>query len=274
MRDSPGPAGFSNMKTAEMRAAFLIEDLFIPGEIRMVCWNIDRAVIGAAVPGSKTISLPSCKELAAEYFTQRRELGVVNIGGPGLVRVSGQEFSLAKKEALYIGKENREIRFSSSDFRSPAQFYFVSYPAHAVHPCAKVGRAQAKSAELGNAAAANKRTIYRLINPEGVASCQLTMGFTELAPGSVWNTMPPHTHTRRSEIYLYLDLPEDALVVHCMGLPQETRNLMVRDRQVVVSPSWSMHFGVGTTNYSFVWAMGGENQEFSDMDVVPINTLL
>ena len=262
------------MKTAEIRAAFLIEDLFVPEQVKMLCWNVDRAVIGAAVPGGQPIPLPNSRELAAEYFTQRRELGVINIGDSGTVRVNDREFPLAKKEALYIGKENREILFSSADFRNPAQFYFVSYPAHAVLPCAKVDGARIKSEELGSAATANRRTIHRLIHPEGVASCQLTMGLTELAHGSVWNTMPPHRHGRRSEIYLYLDLPEDGLIVHCMGLPQETRNVMVRDRQVVVSPSWSMHFGVGTTNYSFVWAMGGENQEFSDMDVVPINSIL
>jgi 4-deoxy-L-threo-5-hexosulose-uronate ketol-isomerase len=272
-RYPPDPAAFARMNTAEMRQAFLLEGLIVPGDVRYVYSNIDRAVIGAAVPGGGTLMLQSSKELAAEYFTERREIGVINIGGPGRIHVSSQEFHLEKKEALYVGRGNREIGFSSIDSVNPAQFYFVSYPAHVVHPCAKLGKAQAEANELGNAAAANRRTIFKLIYPGSVKSCQLVMGYTELAEGSVWNSVPAHTHARRSEVYMYFDLPENGVVIHCMGEPRETRHLVVRNRQAVVSPSWSAHFGAGTTNYSFVWTMGGENQEFTDMDMVPMEDL-
>jgi 4-deoxy-L-threo-5-hexosulose-uronate ketol-isomerase len=274
LRDLPGPGEFSRMETAELRAAFLIEDLFVPGEIRMLCCQSDRAIIGAAVPGRKALALANPRELAAAYFTQRRELGVVNIGHQGIVRIGPNEIILDGREAVYIGRENPDIRFSSNDPANPAQFYFMSYPAHATYPCAKIDEARMESTECGSAAGANRRTIRKLIHPAGVASCQLTMGLTRLAEGSVWNTMPPHTHGRRSEIYLYFDLPKDGVVVHCMGKPQETRHIIVRDRQVVLSPSWSLHFGAGTTNYSFIWSMGGENQEFTDMDAVLMEELM
>ncbi len=274
MRHPPDPAAFARMTTTELRDAFLIEDLFVLGKVKYVFSHVDRAVIGAAVPVRAAVPLRPCTQLASEYFTQRRELGVINIGGAGLIRVDGQAICLAMKEALYIGRGNREITFSSVDSGHPAQFYFVSYPAHTDHPCAKTDKAQAQSMEMGSSPGANRRTIHRLIQPAGVQSCQLTMGFTELAEGSVWNTLPPHTHSRRSEIYLYFDLPEDGVVLHCMGEPWETRHILVRDHQAVVSPDWSVHFGAGSTNYSFVWAMGGENQEFTDMDVVPTNNLL
>jgi 4-deoxy-L-threo-5-hexosulose-uronate ketol-isomerase len=274
LRDLPGPAGFSSMKTAELRAAFLIEDLFVSGEIRMLCWQSDRAIIGAAVPGRKAIPLPNPKELAAAHFTQRRELGIVNIGRAGCVRMGPNEIILKEREAVYIGRGTPDISFSSKDPANPAQFYFVSYPAHAAYPCAKIDEARMESAECGSDAGCNRRTIHKLIHPAGVASCQLTMGLTRLAEGSVWNTMPAHRHGRRSEIYLYFDLPKDGIVVHCMGEPKETRHIIMRNRQVVLSPSWSLHFGAGTTNYSFIWAMGGENQEFTDMDAVPMEELM
>lgn len=268
------PATIGRMNTGEIRSAFLVEGLFVPDQVSYRCLHVDRAVIGAAVPVSETLMLPNCRELAAEYFTQRRELGVINIGGPGRIRVDEQQFCLGSKEALYIGRGNREIGFSSPDPRNPAQFYFVSYAAHAVHPCTKVGKAQAESVELGEQAGANRRTIHKMIHPRGAASCQLTMGFTELAEGSVWNTMPAHTHSRRSEIYLYFDLPDGNVVLHCAGEPHETRHIVVRDRQVVLSPPWSLHFGVATSNYSFVWSMGGENQDFADMDMVSMDALM
>jgi len=274
MRDLPGPAGFSNMNTAEMRATFLFEDLFVPGRIKLFGCHVDRAIIGAAVPGRKDIMLPSHKELAAEYFTQRREIGVVNIGGSGHIFIGSSQFALDSLEAAYIGKGNPEISFSSDDPAKPAQFYFVSYPAHTAYPCAKIDKALIESTECGSVAGSNCRTIRKLIHPAGVASCQLVMGHTQLAEGSVWNTMPAHTHHRRSEIYLYFDLPKDGIVVHCLGEPRETRHLMVRDRQAVLSPSWSLHTGVGTTNYSFIWSMGGENQDFADMDAVPMEELM
>jgi 4-deoxy-L-threo-5-hexosulose-uronate ketol-isomerase len=273
MRHPPDPATFARMTTSEMRQAFLLEDLFEAGRVKFYYSYIDRAVIGGAVPGHETLVLQTCRELAAEYFAQRRELGVINIGGPGRIRVGVQEFLVERKEALYIGRGNPEVGFSSPDAGNPAQFYFVSYPAHTAHPCAKVGMAQAESTDLGNSEHANRRSIHKLIHPAGAKSCQLSLGFTEIASGSVWNTMPAHTHPRRSEIYMYFDLPAGEVVVHSMGEPMETRHLVIRNRQAVVSPSWSVHAGVGTTNYSFVWAMGGENQEFSDMDMAPMETL-
>jgi 4-deoxy-L-threo-5-hexosulose-uronate ketol-isomerase len=274
MRDIPGPVEFSRMNTTELRTAFLISDLFIPGELRMVYWQCDRAIIGAAIPCRNALVLSSPRELAAGYFSQRRELGAVNIGHRGFVRIGSNEIVLEELEGVYIGRENPDIRFSSEDSANPAQFYFVSYPAHATYPCVKIDRTAMESIELGSAAGSNRRTINKLIHPAGVASCQLSMGITRLAEGSVWNTMPAHTHRRRSEIYLYLDLAKDAVVVHCMGQSKETRHIIVRDRQVVLSPSWSLHFGSGTTNYSFVWSMGGENREFADMDAVPMEELM
>ena len=245
------------MSTSELRAAFLIENLFVPGEITMLCCQSDRAIIGAAVPGRESIALPNPRELSAEYFTQRRELGIVNIGRGGRVRIGANEIPLDEREAIYIGRGNPDISFSSNDPANSAQFYFVSYPAHATYPCVKIDKAAMESTDRGSAAGSNRRTINKFIHPAGVASCQLTMGLTRLAEGSVWNTMPAHTHGRRSEIYLYFDLPKDGIVVHCMGEPKETRHIIMRDRQVVLSPSWSLHFGAGTTNYSFIWAMGG-----------------
>jgi 4-deoxy-L-threo-5-hexosulose-uronate ketol-isomerase len=273
MCDPPGRDTFSRMKTAEIRASFLIEDLFVPDKVKMIYWQMDRAVIGAAVPRARAITLPGCRELAAAYFTQRRELGVVNIGGAGGIRIGRDEIALDRLEAVYIGKGNPEITFASNDPANPAQFYFVSYPAHNAYPCAKIDEALIESAECGSVAGANRRTIHKLIHPAGVASCQLAMGCTRLAEGSVWNTMPAHTHLRRSEIYLYFDLPKDGAVVHCIGEPQETRHILARDRQAVLSPPWSLHFGVGTASYSFIWSMGGENQEFTDMDAVPMEEL-
>lgn len=273
MRDSPSRNGFCRMNTAEIRAAFLIEDLFLPDRLRMIYWHTDRAVLGTAVPGRNSIPLPGCRELASSYFTQRRELGIVNIGGGGRVRIGADEIFLEKTESAYIGKGNPDIQFFSNDAANPAQFYFVSYPAQIACPSTKVAAARIESTECGDTVGANRRTINKLIHPAGISSCQLTMGYTRLSEGSVWNTMPAHTHLRRSEIYLYFDLPKDALVVHCLGEPHETKHILVRDRQAVLSPPWSLHFGAGTTSYSFIWSMGGENQEFSDMDAVPMNEL-
>jgi 4-deoxy-L-threo-5-hexosulose-uronate ketol-isomerase len=269
----PDPENFSRMTTAEMRRAFLVTDLFVPGSIQYRMTHADRCVIGAALPASVPLVLETCRELAAEYFAERREIGIFNLGGDGRVAAGGNETCLKYQEALYIGCGTRDISFLSSDAAHPAQFYFVSYPAHRKLPAIRIGKEQAVSAAMGTQASANRRTIHKLIHPDAVATCQLTMGFTVLEEGSVWNTMPAHTHARRTEIYLYFDLAGDSVVVHSMGEPQQTRHLIVRDRQVVVSPSWSVHFGAGTARYSFVWSMGGENQEFADMDVVPMHVL-
>jgi 4-deoxy-L-threo-5-hexosulose-uronate ketol-isomerase len=211
--------------------------------------------------------------LRADYFTERRELGVLNIGGAGSVVVDGERFELGRLDAVYVGRGGMEVSFESVNPSSPAEFYLLSYPAHAVHPTRLVRAAEQESTKLGSCETANQREIKKLIHRDGVRSCQLVMGFTQLAAGSVWNTMPAHTHMRRSEIYLYFDLPEDHRIFHLMGPAKETRHLVVANKQVVISPGWSIHSGVGTASYSFCWGMGGENQDYSDMDKLATSDL-
>ncbi len=273
IRHAPDPVRFPRMNTSELREAFLVENLFITGSPRFVYSHVDRAVIGGIAPGQEKIKLETSKELAADYFTQRREVGVINIGHEGVAEIEGVEYKLANRDALYIGRGNRQIFFGSRDAAAPARFYLISYPAHTAFPTTQAKKSEAEPARLGSPIQANARTIYKYIHPAGIKSCQLVMGFTELEPGSVWNSMPPHTHARRSEVYMYFDLGPEAMVVHCMGDPRETRHLVLREGQAVISPSWSIHAGVGTQNYTFIWAMGGENQEFGDMDAAPIDTL-
>lgn len=273
-RYSPDPVRFERMNTRETRDAFLIENLFRPGEIVLVYSHTDRAVVGSAVPSGETLKLEAGDELRAEYFCERREIGVINIGGDGLIAVDGQAFPMARHDALYIGRGSREIFFKSADPQAPAKFYLVSYPAHAVYPTTHARVADAEPARLGSDRDSNRRTIYKYIHPAGIKSSQLVMGFTVLEEGSVWNTMTAHTHERRSEVYLYFNLAPNAAVFHFMGRPDETRHIVVRDGQVVLSPSWSIHAGAGTTNYTFIWAMGGENQAFTDMDGVKVEDML
>jgi len=270
----PDPERFSRMTTEEMRRVFLITDLFIPGRAQYRITHTDRAVIGAAVPIDTPLTLEGCRELASEYFAERREIGVFNIGGEGRIAADREDVGVGNREGFYIGRGTRDISFRSSDPARPAQFYFVSYPAHSRHPSVKIGKEQIASAAMGTQTLANRRTIHKLIHSAAFPTSQLSMGYTVLEDGSVWNTMPAHTHARRTEIYLYFDLPADGLVLHSMGEPHETRHLIVRNQQVVVSPSWSVHFGAGTTRYSFVWSTGGENQQFADMDAVPMDKLL
>jgi 4-deoxy-L-threo-5-hexosulose-uronate ketol-isomerase len=225
------------------------------------------------VPAVGPLSLKADAELRAEYFCERRELGVLNIGGPGTVTVDAQLFPLDKLDCLYVGRGSREIQFTSSDPADPAAFYLLSYPAHAAHPTLLARHAEATKVELGSVADANRRTIHKYIHTGGIRSCQLVMGFTQLAEGAVWNTMPPHTHTRRSEIYMYFDLGPARRVMHFMGMPQQTRHLVIAEKQAVISPSWSIHCGCGTGAYSFCWGMGGENQTFEDMDPAPLANL-
>jgi 4-deoxy-L-threo-5-hexosulose-uronate ketol-isomerase len=265
---------YRTMTTGELRETFLVSDLFDPGQIALTYVDLDRTVIGSAVPLAEALHLPTDNALKAEYFTERRELGVLNIGGAGTVTVSGTSYELGKLDALYVGRGNKEVAFASADPAAPAEFYLLSYPAHAVYPTQLIRPAEQARTTLGSPETANLRTITRLIHLEGTRSCQLVMGFTQLATGSVWNTMPPHTHMRRSEVYLYFDLAEGQRVVHLMGPGHETRNLVVANKQVVVSPGWSIHAGVGTTNYTFCWGMGGENQVYSDMDALAIADLL
>ncbi|MGD0902612.1 MAG: 5-dehydro-4-deoxy-D-glucuronate isomerase [Terracidiphilus sp.] len=268
------PVRYPQMSTAELRSTFLVDDLFAPGQIQLVYVDLDRAVIGSAVPLDEALPLPCPNELRANWFTERRELGVFNIGGDGTVDVEGEIYALGNRDALYIGKGGHNVSFSSANPSHPAEFYLLSYPAHSIYPAAIVRAADRMPTTLGAPATANRRTINKLIHLEGARSCQLVMGFTELDEGSVWNTMPPHTHMRRSEIYLYFDIPADHRVVHLMGPSTETRHLVVANKQVAISPGWSIHAGVGTASYSFCWGMGGENQVYSDMDALRIADLL
>jgi len=268
------PVRYPSMTTAELRETFLLTSLFQPGQIDLVYVDLDRAVVGSAVPISQPLTLPTDDALKATYFTERRELGILNIGAPGAVTVNGQRFELANLDALYVGRGNESIVFESQTSQHPAEFYLLSYPAHAAHSTQRIEGAAQPRTKLGAPETANQREITRLIHLGGARSCQLVMGFTQLASGSVWNTMPPHTHMRRSEVYLYFNLPATDRVVHLMGPAHETRSLVIADKQVVVSPGWSIHAGVGTTSYTFCWGMGGENQDYDDMDKLAIADLL
>jgi 4-deoxy-L-threo-5-hexosulose-uronate ketol-isomerase len=265
---------YRSMTTDELRETFLVTDLFQQGRIALTYVDLDRTIIGSAVPTGEPLILPTDDALKASYFTERRELGILNIGGAGKVTVEDNRFELGKLDALYVGRGNQTIVFSSADQMHPAEFYLLSYPAHAVYPTQLIPSAGQAKSTLGSSETANLREITRLIHLEGTRSCQLVMGFTQLASGSVWNTMPPHTHMRRSEVYLYFDLAEDQRVIHLMGPAHETRSIVMANKQVVVSPGWSIHAGVGTSNYKFCWGMGGENQVYSDMDALAIVDLL
>ena len=269
----PNAAHAASMSTDELRDTFLVRGLFVPGALTLRVLDLDRAVLGGVVPTTAPIALTNPEHLKAAYFCERRELGVLNIGGAGSVTVDGTRHALGKRDVLYVGRGSRDVRFASDDAREPARFYLISYPAHAAHPVTRVAEGDAQGAEMGSQETANRRRIRRYVHLEGAASAQLVMGVTVLEPGSVWNTMPCHTHARRSEIYLYFDLPADAVVIHLMGEPDETRSLVVRDGDVVLSPGWSIHSGCGTSAYSFCWAMGGENQDYADMQPVDITTL-
>jgi 4-deoxy-L-threo-5-hexosulose-uronate ketol-isomerase len=264
---------FTHMSTEELRANFLLEQLFEPGSLQLVYIDLDRTVIGSAVPLAEPLTLPCPSQLRATTFTERRELGIFNIGSEGAVHVDGEAYPLGNRDALYIGRGSHSISFLSANPDKPAEFYLLSYPAHAVHPINPIRAADLAPLTIGETATANHRSIYKLIHLEGATSCQLVMGFTTLHSGSVWNTMPPHTHLRRSEVYLYFDLPADQRVMHLMGPATQTRHLLVANKQVAISPLWSIHAGVGTASYSFCWGMGGENQAYTDMDPLHITDL-
>lgn len=275
IRNTHSPEAVARMTTAELRAAFLIDTLFQPGALDLTYWEVDRTIIGSATPTAAPLALVADpKLLAAEFFLERRELGVLNIGGPGAVTADGTVFPMEKTDALYVGRGTRQVEFASADAANPARFFLMSYPAHAVHPTTPAPAATAKQVPLGAPDKANVRTISQQIHEGGVRSCQLVMGHTTMGPGGVWNTFPPHTHLRRSEVYLYFDLGPDDAVMHFMGTGQETRHLVLRNGQAVLSPAWSIHSGCGTSAYRFIWAMGGENQRFDDMDPIPIRDLL
>ncbi|QHS51432.1 5-dehydro-4-deoxy-D-glucuronate isomerase [Edaphobacter sp. 12200R-103] len=261
------------MNTEELRETFLLEDFFQPGEIEFAYVDLDRTVIGSAVPTVSPLKLETEPELRAEFFLERRELGVLNVGGSGTVTVDGKTFEMDKLDCLYVGRCSRNVSFASKDPAKPAEFYLLSYPAHAQYPTAMVKFKDIKPVELGSVETCNKRKIYKAIYKEGIRSCQLVMGFTMLEPGSNWNTMPPHTHMRRSEVYFYFDVDPAHRVLHLMGPPDATSHLVMKDKEVVVSPGWSIHAGVGTKHYTFCWGMGGENQAYDDMDGVAIAEL-
>lgn len=262
------------MSNDELRKHFLIDSLFGPAAMPMVYSDVDRSITGSAVPVKSSLKLlASKKEMAADYFLERREIGIINIGGDGKIKADGTEYAMAHKDGLYLGRGIKEMEFLSVNGSTPAKFFFVSFPAHTTYPVAHTTAAQVDKTHLGNDQGANKRTINKYFHPNGIKSCQLVMGLTKLEEGSVWNTMPPHTHQRRSEIYMYFNLPEDAVVIHLLGEPTESKHLVMRNGQATISPSWSIHAGCGTRNYSFIWAMGGENQAFDDMDFVELKNL-
>jgi len=265
---------YKTMTAGELRQTFLVESLFQKGRIGLLYTDVDRAIIGSAVPADKRLEMKaSKKEMAAEFFAERREVGVINIGGKGEVTVDGKAYKMGNRDGLYIGRGSKKIEFSSWDKKKQAKFYIQSYPAHTSYPTTLIRHAEANPVRLGDQETANKRTIYQYIHANGVKSCQLVMGFTQLEPGSIWNTMAAHTHQRRTEIYMYFDLGKNDLLFHFMGMPENTRHLVVRSGQAVLSPSWSMHAGAGTRNYAFIWGMGGENQEFTDMDGIDMGNL-
>jgi len=267
------PVRYPRMTTEELRETFLLEGMFRPGSITLAYVDLDRTVVGGAVPTGKPLKLETSPELRAEFFCERRELGVFNVSGSGTVTVDGKEFKLDKMDCLYVGRGSRDVTFASNSADKPAAFYLLSYLAHADYPAAMVKFKDIEPVKLGAVATCNQRSIYKAIHRDGIKSCQLVMGFTLLEEGSNWNTMPPHTHMRRSEVYMYFDVDPAHRVIHLMGPPQETRHLVMADRDIVVSPGWSVHAGVGTTRYGFCWGMGGENQDYGDMDGVAVADL-
>ena len=268
------PVRYPRMSTKELRDSFLIDAIYQPGTIQLTYIDLDRAVVGMAVPLESPLTLQTYPELRAAYFTERRELGALNVGGTGTVHVGSSTYELDNLDLIYIGRGNQDIRFESKSKDTPAAFYLLSYPAHAVYPVTVVKKADAQPTEIGSAETCNRRTIYKYVHLAGARSCQLVMGVTHLQTGSAWNTMPAHTHMRRSEIYLYFDVAENARIFHFMGPPQETRHLLMSNCEAVVSPGWSIHAGVGTQAYKFCWGMGGENQDYADMDPAPLESML
>lgn len=273
IRFQNSPVETSKMNTAELRANFLIQDLMKQDQIHLVYSHYDRMIVGGVVPGKNKMVLANEGALKANYFLERRELGIINVGGKGTVTADGVYYEIDKLESVYLGKGTEQVSFASHEASNPALFYLLSTPAHHVYPNKKMTKADAAPVQLGELATSNKRTIYKYIHKDGIQSCQLVMGLTILDEGCVWNSVPPHTHTRRMEAYFYFDMNEAHRVMHFMGEPQETRHLVIGNNEAVLSAPWSMHFGVGTTNYGFIWGMAGENKEFTDMDSVPIATI-
>ncbi|MDT0630907.1 5-dehydro-4-deoxy-D-glucuronate isomerase [Rubrivirga sp. S365] len=272
-RYAASPDAVKAYDTQRLRDEFLIPDLMTEGEIRLTYTHYDRFVAGGAVPTGSALTLEAIDPLKADFFLERRELGVINVGGAGTVTVDGEAYAIGHKEALYVGRGARDVSFASDAADRPARFYLNSAPAHAAYPTKKVTADDAEVVEAGAAETSNKRTIRKLLVSSVVDVCQLQMGMTELASGSVWNTMPAHTHDRRMEVYFYFDVAEGQAVCHFMGPPDETRHLWVHDQQAVISPPWSVHAGAGTGSYTFIWGMAGENLDYGDMDVVDVADL-
>jgi 4-deoxy-L-threo-5-hexosulose-uronate ketol-isomerase len=273
VRFQNSPKETATMSTKETRDNFLIQDLMVQGEINLTYSHFDRIIVGGVVPTASAIALPNEGELKANFFLERREMGIINVGGKGKVVADGVSYGLDKLECAYLGKGTKEVSFVSDDSNAPALFYLLSVPAHASYPNKSMTKDEASPVHLGDFSTSNKRTIYKYIHNDGIQSCQLVMGLTTLEEGCVWNSVPPHTHTRRMEAYFYFDLNEAHRVMHFMGEPQETRHLVVANNEAVLSAPWSMHFGVGTSNYGFIWGMAGENKEFTDMDPVAIASI-
>lgn len=278
VRPGANPNDVKLYDTQRLRHDFLIQDVFVRDEIKTVYSQIDRIIVGAATPVSKELKLEAGDELRAKYFLERREMGIINIGGPGTVTVDGTVYNFEYKDGMYIGMGSKDIVFASKDSSNPAKFYFNSAPAHKTYPTVFINPEKdilpENKVELGSLESANHRTIRKYILPGQVESCQLEMGMTALEPGSVWNTMPCHTHDRRMEVYLYFEVPENDVVFHYMGEPSETRHIVMRNEEAVISPSWSIHSASATHAYTFIWGMVGENQDFDDMDPVQMKDLM
>ena len=273
IRFTNSPKETSQMNTQQLRENFLVRDLMINDKINLVYSHYDRVIIGGAKPVAKKLQLDIHPELRADYFLERRELGIINVGGDGKVDADGKSFSLGKLDCVYLGKGTKKVLFSSLQRNKPAVFYLLSATAHHIYPSRLMKKEKASPSAIGATATANQRTIYKYIHQDGIKSCQLVMGLTVLEEGSIWNTMPAHTHTRRMEAYFYFDVQKDHRVIHFMGEPKETRHLLVANHEAVISPPWSIHSGCGTANYGFIWGMAGENLNYTDMDPAPVTSI-
>lgn len=273
IRHTTNPTDVKQYDTERLRQEFLIESLFVPNELKMTYTHYDRMVVGGALPVNGELKLEAGDALRTEYFLERREIGFLSIGGPAIITVEGEAYELNKLDVLYVGKGKQNVTLASKDSSNPAKLYFCSALAHAELPTRKMTREEANPLNLGAQETSNERVLYKYIHADGIQSCQLMLGVTSLQTGSVWNTMPSHVHDRRMEAYLYFDMAEETRIFHMMGEPSQTRHLVVGNEQAIISPPWSIHSGVGTSNYTFCWSMAGENYTFTDMDVVPASGL-
>ncbi|MCX3068116.1 5-dehydro-4-deoxy-D-glucuronate isomerase [Cetobacterium somerae] len=267
------PEDSKHYTTEELRKHYLMETVFVADEVNLMYSHVDRVIAGGVMPVETEVKLEGCKELGSEFFLERRELGLINIGGSGKVVLDGVEYKMASKDGLYVGMGVKEITFISDSAENPAKYYVNSAPAHVAYPTVKIDIANANAVHLGDLENSNKRTIFQYVHPAVCKSCQLLMGMTVLDPNNMWNTMPTHTHERRMEVYFYFNMDENTRVFHLMGQPHETRHIVMANEQAVISPSWSIHSGVGTKNYTFIWGMAGENQTFTDMDHIAMDQL-